>query len=150
VKPRTLRAHRLHRRVPGVRDEDLEAAAAMRPKTRSQCGSERPCPFVTCRHHLYLEVTGTGGLRLLHPGREPWEIGETCSLDVAERGPSQVVAIARLLNLTRERVRQIQNRAVGKLASVQALVTKNMDPPRSEGEDRIALRESPAPLPFRS
>ena len=48
--------------------------------------SERPCPYVSCKHHLYLDVTEFGGIKLNFPGLEVWELEETCALDVAERG----------------------------------------------------------------
>ena len=38
-----------------------------RPQTRSDCqGGPRPCPFVSCRHHLYLDVNPeTGSIKPL-------------------------------------------------------------------------------------
>lgn len=49
--------------------------------------SREPCPFVSCRHHLYLEVDEeTGAVKINFPGRDPDEIGETCSLRVANEG----------------------------------------------------------------
>ena len=36
-----------------------------RPSTRGDCANiERPCPFVACRHHIYLEVRCNGGLEV--------------------------------------------------------------------------------------
>jgi len=87
---------------------------AMRPRTRGDCvGGPRPCPFVSCSHHLYLDVNeDTGAIKLNHPGKEPWELAETCSLDVADRGGSTLEEIAAFLGLTRERIRQIEERAL--------------------------------------
>jgi hypothetical protein len=45
----------------------------------------RPCPFVGCEHHLYLDVED-GHLRYMFPDREVDQLAETCSLDVAMRG----------------------------------------------------------------
>jgi len=39
----------------------------------------------------------------------------SCTLDVAERGPSTLDEIATVVNLTRERVRQIADGAIRKL-----------------------------------
>ena len=43
--------------------------------------------FISCKHHLYLDVNPeTGSIKLNFPHLEPWEMLESCSLDVAERG----------------------------------------------------------------
>jgi DNA-directed RNA polymerase sigma subunit (sigma70/sigma32) len=39
----------------------------------------------------------------------------SCSLDVADRGPSTLDEISSMLNLTRERIRQIADGAIRKL-----------------------------------
>lgn len=77
---------------------------------------ERPCPFVSCTHHLYLDVNPeTGSLKINYPGKEPWEIEESCSLDVAERDGMTLEEVGAILNLTRERIRQIEVRGLLKL-----------------------------------
>jgi len=85
-----------------------------RPKTRGECrDADRPCPWVSCRHHLYLEITHTGRISLNFPKLEPDELVETCSLDVAERSsPLTLGAVGNLLNITRERARQLETRAL--------------------------------------
>lgn len=92
---------------------EITEAQVQRPRTREDCRNvPRPCPWVGCKHHLYLEVTSTGGLKINFPDLEPWEIAETCSLDVAERGGITLEAIGGITNLTRERVRQIEVRGL--------------------------------------
>ena len=93
-----------------------------RPRTRGECPKSRPCPWVGCRYHLYLDINPkTGAIRLLYPDKEPWELAETCALDVAERagrrGGLTLKEVGNTLNLTRERIRQIQVEAVGKLGA---------------------------------
>jgi hypothetical protein len=86
------------------------------PKTRGECqGGARPCPMVSCRHNLFLEVTETGGLKFTFPDLEVWELKESCALDVAEREGVTLQQVATMMNLTRERIRQIEARAVAKL-----------------------------------
>ena len=87
---------------------------ATRPSCRGDCrGGQRPCPWVSCSHHLYLDVNPeTGSIKINYPNLEPWELKETCSLDVAERGAITLEEVAEHMNLTRERVRQIEVRAL--------------------------------------
>ncbi len=91
--------------------------AEKRPATRRECsGAERPCPFVSCKHHLYLDVNPeTGSIKLNFPEVEPWDLVETCALDVAERGAITLEEVGLLMNLTRERVRQLEVRGLLKI-----------------------------------
>ena len=88
-----------------------------RPKTRAECqSSERPCPFVSCKHHLYLDVNPeTGSIKLNFPDVEVWEMGETCALDIAERGGVTLEEVGEIMNLTRERIRQLEMSGLTKL-----------------------------------
>ena len=88
-----------------------------RPATRSQCGQDtRPCPWVACKHHLYLDVNpDTGSIKINFPDLEPWEMSETCALDVAERGGITLEEVGEIMNLTRERIRQVEVRGLLKL-----------------------------------
>jgi hypothetical protein len=88
-----------------------------RPSTRGECREGvRPCPFVGCRHHLYLEVSKGGGLRLNFPELEPHELTESCSLDVAERGEELILdAVGETLDVNGEMVRQIEVKGLRKL-----------------------------------
>lgn len=96
------------RLVPGMRKALLEAQLA-RPKRRSDCeGQPRPCPWVSCKWHLYVDVTEAGGIRLNHPGKELEELEECCALDVAEAGGATLERVGELLGLTRERIRQLE------------------------------------------
>ena len=92
----------------------------MRPSTRAECAEgERPCPFVSCKHHLYLDVSArTGAIKLNFPDIEVAEMTETCALDVADRGGVTLEEVGTLVNMPRERIRQIE---VKGLAMLQAL-----------------------------
>jgi DNA-directed RNA polymerase sigma subunit (sigma70/sigma32) len=43
-----------------------------------------------------------------HPDQELEEMKETCSLDVADRGGTTLQGVGDLMNLTRERARQVE------------------------------------------
>lgn len=89
-------------------------------KTRGECaGGDRPCPLVGCRHHTAIEVNeDSGSLQLNHPEKEPEELTASCSLDIADAGPITLEQTGAVLNLTRERVRQVETKALQKLATV--------------------------------
>jgi hypothetical protein len=116
-RSKTIAPKRLTRdekRLADVLDypEDIE-----RPMTRLDCQSmPRPCPFVSCEHHLYLDVNPeSGAIKLNFPHLEVWEMAETCSLDVADRGGITLEEVGAILNLTRERIRQVEVRGLYKI-----------------------------------
>lgn len=87
-----------------------------RPKTRGECADgPRPCPYVSCRFHLFLDVNRAGGLKLNFPDLDVVDMAESCALDVADRGGVTLDAIRDVLNVTREAVRLIEERALAKL-----------------------------------
>lgn len=123
-RPKTLSPRRLRRERAalgpepgGVRRDPLAIVDAARPSTRAQCrDGPRPCLFVSCRFHLYLDVNElTGAMKLNFPHLQPWELAESCALDIAERGGMSLEELGALLNVTRERARQIEITAIGKL-----------------------------------
>jgi hypothetical protein len=85
-----------------------------RPTTRAECqGAARPCPWVACKHHLYLDINPrTGSIKINFPDLEPWELQHTCALDVADNGGLTLEEIGMITNLTRERVRQVEVRGL--------------------------------------
>jgi hypothetical protein len=104
--------------------EELRVGALMyppvdipRPTTREECrGEARPCPWVACKHHLYLDINPeTGSIKINFPDLEPWELQHTCALDVAERGGITLEEVGEIMNLTRERIRQVEVRGLLKL-----------------------------------
>jgi hypothetical protein len=88
-----------------------------RPMRRADCrDADRPCLFVSCRYHLYLDVNPmTGSIKLNFPDKEVWELAETCALDVAERGGITLEEVGEIMNLTRERIRQVEVSGLEKL-----------------------------------
>jgi hypothetical protein len=89
-----------------------------RPQTRAECENGiRPCPFVSCKYHLAFDIKPCGSLLDIWPAVEVWELKHTCALDEAKQEHT-LEQIADLLNLTRERVRQIERRALAKLGVV--------------------------------
>lgn len=114
----------------GYRDRSDDHQGAAAPGLgRLACGHTvasairhaRPCLFVACRHSTYLDVNPeTGSIKLNFPDREPWEMpaDASCSLDVAERGGITLEETGQVVNITRERVRQIERRALDALRGI--------------------------------
>ena len=92
----------------------------LRPQTRGECvDGPRPCPWVTCRMHLYTDVSPkSGSLKINFPGRSIeytlHAMRDTCALDVADRGGTTLEEVGELINVSMERARQIQEPALGK------------------------------------
>lgn len=96
-----------------------EETKHLRPATRAECvDGSRPCPFVSCKHHLYLDVTPkTGAIKLNFPDLEVEQLTESCTLDVADRGGATLEEVGAIANITRERIRQIEVKALALIAA---------------------------------
>ena len=105
----------------GGLDPDLQALMAeldaTRPRVRGDCAEgPRPCPYVSCKYNLYVDVNPrTGSVKMNFPDKELWELAETCALDVADRQGITLEEVGVIMNLTRERVRQLEMRGLSKL-----------------------------------
>lgn len=97
-----------------------------RPRTRGECGVARPCPYVSCSAHLYLDVDPeTGALKLNFPNLEVWEMPWSCSLDeaAASQGDGLTLEqVAARMNLTRERIRQLEARVFTRADLLRVIV----------------------------
>lgn len=105
----------------------------LRPRTFEECdsvglGDLFPCPFVSCKHHLYLDVNPrTGSIKLNFPGREVDELPATCALRVAEEGGLTLDGVADVIGVVRERIRQIEDRALLKMRGPALPVAEDLD-----------------------
>lgn len=114
---RDLRRRRLVGDMEPEEAELLKSIEGMRPRKRAECvNGPRPCLFVSCKHNLYLDVNPeTGSIKLNFPDKEIWELEHTCALDVAEKGGITLEEVGAIMNLTRERIRQVETRGLAKL-----------------------------------
>jgi len=86
-----------------------------RPKTRGDCvNGVRPCPFVSCRYHLALDVHHET-IKYNFPRTDIADMKHTCSLDIADHRGTTLEEVAEVLNITRERVRQLEMIALRKM-----------------------------------
>jgi len=121
VRARTISVKRMTKRELELGRMLYPEEQVDRPVTRAECGAgERPCPFVSCKHHLYLDVSArTGAIKLNFPDLEVWEMVETCALDVADRGGTTLEEVGAIMNLTRERIRQVEVKGLAKLEALK-------------------------------
>lgn len=136
VRAHTVSVKRLSRR-------ELERGAAeypeqpgrdyLRPRTFEECesvglGDITPCPFVSCKHHLYLDVNPrTGSIKLNFPGREVDELPATCALRVAQHGGRTLDAVAEVMALTRQRLSQLEDRILDKIRMMALDAAEDLD-----------------------
>ena len=86
-----------------------------RPKTRGDCTHPRPCPFVSCRYHLAINVAYTGRI-IVNQDLDNLDLYPyNCALDVTDKGYLTLDEVGSLIGLTRERIRQMQEVAIRKL-----------------------------------
>lgn len=85
-----------------------------RPKTRAECaGGQRPCPWVSCRYHLYLDLNPqTSHITIRHPDVEPHEMLISCALDVADLvAAGEVITqqqVGELMGVSKARAQQLE------------------------------------------
>lgn len=123
-----------------------------RPRVRGDCSEHaRPCLFVSCRYNLFLDVQSTGAVKLAGAASAPDEMDPewSCALDVADRGPHEGSAIAKVLGVTDERVRQIFQGSLAKLKGVPGLSTLNaeVEPARASFAERVDLMSTSSRAP---
>lgn len=94
-----------------------------RPITRGECEkAPRPCPWVSCRYHLWTE-------RLLSSSENIFDMWQedTCALDIAANGPHTLEETGRAVGLTRERARQIEVTAIKKASRLKLSVIRSLE-----------------------
>jgi hypothetical protein len=107
---------RVARELREEEPQEEEEILLSKPKKRSDCASvPRPCPFISCKYHLYLDVTEIGTIRFNYPDTEIEDLRVSCTLDVVESGEKVLEAVGEIFGITRERIRQIESKALDRL-----------------------------------
>jgi hypothetical protein len=135
VRAKTTSMNRFSKmRLKVLQDLTPEDPTVLRPMTRADCANvPRPCPFVSCKHNLYLEVNPeNGSIKLVFPDIEPHEMHpqRSCALDAAEN-ETTLEELGKLLNITRERARQLEEismRHASELLAESGLSFKDLVP----------------------
>lgn len=127
VRARTISIKRLSKRELERGRQLYPEEAYARPVTRADCieggaFAARPCPFVSCKYHLYLDVSeSTGAIKINWPAIETDELPVSCALDVADLQGATLEQVGAITNLTRERVRQMETKGLAKLKALTDL-----------------------------
>jgi hypothetical protein len=146
VRARTISVKRMTKRELELGRMLYPEVDVERPETRADCATgERPCPFVSCKHHLFLDVSAkTGAIKLNFPDLEVWEMTETCALDVADRGGTTLEEVGAIMNLTRERIRQVEVKGLAKLEALgDMLALRDYVDEGPVGKRRLPVLASP-------
>jgi hypothetical protein len=124
VRARTISVKRMTKRELEIGRLLYPESDYWKPRTRSECvDGPRPCPFVSCKYHLYIDVSPrTGAIKLNFPDLEVWDMNESCALDVADRGGTTLEDVGAIMNLTRERIRQVEVKALAKLEALRDMM----------------------------
>lgn len=124
VRARTISVKRMTKRELEIGRLLYPEDDYWKPRMREECqDGPRPCPFVSCRHHLFIDVSPrTGAIKLNFPDLEVWDMGESCALDVADRGGTTLEDVGAIMNLTRERIRQVEVKALAKLEALRDMM----------------------------
>ena len=124
VRARTISVKRMTKRELEIGRLLYPEDDYAKPRVRAACaGGARPCPYVSCKHHLYVDVSPrTGAIKLNFPDLEVWEMGDSCALDVADRGGTTLEDVGAIMNLTRERIRQVEVKALAKLEALRDMM----------------------------
>lgn len=124
VRARTISVKRMTKRELEIGRLLYPETDYDKPKRREECvEGPRPCPFISCKYHLYIDVSPrTGAIKLNFPDLEVWEMNESCALDVADRGGTTLEDVGAIMNLTRERIRQVEVKALAKLEALRDMM----------------------------
>ena len=138
VRAKTLQIKRLSKREQErARLTSPDTSKRRLPMMRGDCPEVRPCPHVTCKHHLAFDVDArNGSIKTNFPHLEVDELAESCTLDVADAGGLTLEDVAEAMNLTRERIRQLETKALAKVAS--ALADAGISAEDLEMDDSVA------------
>ena len=121
-----------HLRLRMVEEAEPYPEDVERPQVRGDClaggiNEARPCPFVSCKHHLGLDVNPYGrpkdmkaasNIRFTFPDHEIWDLAHSCVLDVADLGGLPLEEVAIVSNVSRENIRLIEAKSLARLRSI--------------------------------
>ena len=99
-----------------------ESIPGTKPVTRQECkSSHRPCPWISCQFHMFWCVNQIDRILQYLPDHTIADIAlslsQTCVLDVTDTGEKTLEEIGDILQVSRERIRQIEEGAINKISA---------------------------------
>lgn len=90
------------------------------PRVCPECGAKQAwrCLWINCKYHVYVDVLRDGDPSFpLDPdgSKGPTAFEHTCILDIVARGPQTLETVGGLLDVTRERARQLESKALPRM-----------------------------------
>jgi hypothetical protein len=145
VRARTIGVKRMTKRELAIGAALYPETDYLKPRTRAECADgPRPCPYVSCKYHLYLDVQDrTGSIKLNFPDIEVEDMNESCSLDIADRGGATLEQVGAIMNVTRERIRQLELIAGAKIRKAGLSLEGYEQGPDEEPRVRLPLYALP-------
>jgi DNA-binding XRE family transcriptional regulator len=128
---------------------EAEGINVHRPATLADCPSG-PCPFFSCRHHLGLEVSDVGTVKLLADIDSVRTWPETCSLRVAADGPQDIADVARLLNVSIATIQHIETSGRRRMRRGLRRPRQPASPVQAEAAPAESPTAAPPPAPERA
>jgi hypothetical protein len=80
---------------------------------------------VSCRYHLLLDVKPNGAIRYASGTRDPIELEHSCALDLADERGHTLEELGKVMDVTRERIRQIEYKLLQRLKRAPTLSDNN-------------------------
>ena len=122
-----------------------DAEAPSRPRTRGDCvDGPRPCGFASCSHHaIHGVLLGEAGSALADDelAERIESLAQSCTLDVADRGDATLEDVGDLFGVTRERIRQIEAKALKRVRWPARDLRSDLS------EDELPEASAPKPVP---
>ena len=146
VRARTISIKRMTQRELAIGRTLYPETDYWKPRTRGECiDGPRPCPYVSCKFNLYIDVNRkTGAIKLVFPDLEVDELEHSgCALDEADRGGLPPEHVGEIMNFTRERCRQIETRALAKLELAGAAALRELAELETDEEPGAGRRSLP-------
>jgi hypothetical protein len=104
--------------------ERVQPGERVEPPPMSALHQCRPCMRVSCSANLFLDVNRqTGSIKYNFPDLSPHQMRESCMFDVASRDGLTLEEVGEIINLTRERVRQLETRGLLKVKAFAELAS---------------------------
>ena len=124
IRARTISVKRMTKRELEIGRLLYPENGYWRPRTRAECAGERDPArlFLVNITYSWMFPRARGRSNSNFPDLDVWDMNESCALDVADRGGTTLEDVGAIMNLTRERIRQVEVKALAKLEALRDML----------------------------